>query len=446
MTPVNNVTAPGRVLVVDDDAFARTFLTDVLHPDFHQVLTASTGAEALERVVSFHPEVVLLDLVLPDMPGLAVLERMQGLDPGLAIVCVTGVRDADTVVGALRGRAFDYLAKPVVPAVLRRTVERALQTRRLLGENKELRRALELSTLGQRVLSAPDIIQVCQALLESLVSLVGATVGVMGADTVVTAQVGLTPQAAQDRLAALGHPLPMADVTALEGTGANLLRLQLGEARAHGAVWSSVPFGPTDVEAARFLLANATTALQHHVRFAEARDAARRDHLTGLLNATVLEEGLAQCLARAAPDHGVVGLVFMDLDQFKQVNDAYGHLAGSRTLVELAGLLTRSVRGEDLLCRFGGDEYVVVLPDTTPQHARAVAERLRSSIQRHRFLLREGRSVQVTASVGLALAPSDATTARALLLKADAAMYEAKRRGKNQVVCADGSGTQAPVT
>ncbi|HEX8089825.1 MAG TPA: GGDEF domain-containing protein, partial [Blastocatellia bacterium] len=124
---------------------------------------------------------------------------------------------------------------------------------------------------------------------------------------------------------------------------------------------------------------------------------------------------------------------FMDLDGFKLVNDAYGHRAGSVTLTEVAEAITMSVRESDFVARYGGDEFVLMLPETSARRAVQMAERVRSQIASHRFNGGVGADIYLTASFGVASFPEHATEAEKLIELADAAMYEAKQRNKNNV-------------
>ncbi|MFY9571489.1 MAG: GGDEF domain-containing protein, partial [Blastocatellia bacterium] len=128
-----------------------------------------------------------------------------------------------------------------------------------------------------------------------------------------------------------------------------------------------------------------------------------------------------------------VSVVFMDLDGFKLVNDAYGHRAGSATLTEVAQVITRSVRESDFVARYGGDEFVLMLPETTAKRALQMAERVRLRIVGHRFRGGVGAEIHLTASFGVASFPEHANHAEKLIELADAAMYEAKQRDKNNV-------------
>jgi len=160
----------------------------------------------------------------------------------------------------------------------------------------------------------------------------------------------------------------------------------------------------------------------------DLREQTIRDPLTSLHNRRFLEDYLPRELIRAARELAPLALIMIDLDRFKRINDSAGHQAGDRVLVEVAGLLQRHVRGSDIACRYGGEEFALVLPNTTLESAIRRSEEIRSAITGEPDRLRG-----VTASLGVALCPTHAMDAEGLLRAADRALYEAKRAGRNQV-------------
>ena len=190
-------------------------------------------------------------------------------------------------------------------------------------------------------------------------------------------------------------------------------------------------FSPTERDDARFLSRHFSTALQNANRFLSAEQEARRDPLTGLLNARTFRDALSEQLKNAdaaAP----IAVLFLDIDRFKTVNDEHGHLVGSRLLVELGSRLSACVREQDLVARYGGDEFVLLLPGLHEGEAILVAERIRSDVGERPFTL-QNVQVSVSVSVGLAIYPQDARQGDTLLECADRALYAAKAAGRNRV-------------
>jgi diguanylate cyclase (GGDEF)-like protein/PAS domain S-box-containing protein len=174
-----------------------------------------------------------------------------------------------------------------------------------------------------------------------------------------------------------------------------------------------------------------------NIRLREAlRTQSVRDALTGLYNRRYLEEALERELRRAGRCQQTLGIIMLDLDHFKRFNDTYGHDAGDTVLREAAAFLSRNVRAEDFVCRYGGEEFVVILPTADREGARTRAERFRMKM-RELAVMHQGKSLGlVTFSLGVAAFPENGTSPKELMAAADAALYEAKRGGRDQVVVA----------
>jgi diguanylate cyclase (GGDEF)-like protein/PAS domain S-box-containing protein len=165
---------------------------------------------------------------------------------------------------------------------------------------------------------------------------------------------------------------------------------------------------------------------------AELREQAIRDPLTGLYNRRYLDETLERELARAARENYPVSFMISDIDHFKKINDTYGHHAGDMVLKNLAAQLTSNARVGDIICRYGGEEFLVILPDVSMEIAYQIAERSRKAFQDSKIVL-EDIEVQATLSCGIATYPQSGIKSAELIASADKAMYQAKSQGRNRV-------------
>ena len=167
------------------------------------------------------------------------------------------------------------------------------------------------------------------------------------------------------------------------------------------------------------------------------REQSVRDHLTGLFNRRYLEETLARELLRASRKELSLGIIMLDVDGFKEFNDTFGHAAGDAILKELGILLLEHVRGEDMPSRYGGDEFVIVLPDASREVTHERAELIRENVH-HFHIQYEGQILEaVTLSLGIAVFPKDGSTPETVLKAADDALYRAKREGRDRVIVAN---------
>ena len=177
-------------------------------------------------------------------------------------------------------------------------------------------------------------------------------------------------------------------------------------------------------------------SIENAILFQKTEQLTITDDLTKLFNSRYLNLYIGREIKRCKRHEIPLSIIFLDLDGFKGVNDQYGHLAGSRTLTEVGSILVQAVRESDILARYGGDEFVVVLPETPPDGALVIAERIRKAIDGHRFLESQGLNAHISASFGIASYPDHALTPEGLIQKADQAMYRVKEQNKNGVALA----------
>jgi two-component system cell cycle response regulator len=185
-----------------------------------------------------------------------------------------------------------------------------------------------------------------------------------------------------------------------------------------------------------FLLEPAAAALDSALLLRKSEELSITDDLTKLYNSRYLNTTLRREVERGRRYRMPVSLIFLDLDGFKEVNDQHGHLSGSRTLVEVGAVIKSTVRGIDVVSRFGGDEFTVILPQTDSEGALIIAERIRQRIAETVFLESYGLKVRITASLGIACFPEHGIGKDDLIARADQAMYVVKGRGKNSVALA----------
>lgn len=245
---------------------------------------------------------------------------------------------------------------------------------------------------------------------------------------------------------------------ALESVGERALRPRPG-GRDAGAIWvddmicfpmiaGTRPAGvivvreptPSDLEDRQALEAAAAlsaVSIRNVQTLLETRDLSVRDGLTGCFNRAHALTTIDAELRRARRTGAALSLIMFDVDRFKHVNDSHGHLAGDRVLSEVGRRVNDALRATDIKCRYGGDEFVLILPDTTTEGAQQVAESLRLDISRI-VVSMDGADIAVTASLGVATTGDEKTDVLAFLARADRALYEAKHAGRNCVRCSEG--------
>jgi len=450
-----------RVLVVDDIPANVKLLEARLSAEYFDVVTAMSGAEALAICERAECDLVLLDVMMPDMDGFEVCRRLKTntATHHIPVVMVTALDQSSDRVRGLEAGADDFLTKPIPELVLIARVRsltrlkmvtdelrmRALTSRDIGIESPE-REAVADAGRGGRVLIVDDR----PASYERVASMLSKEQSV---------EIETDPNEALFRASDGNYELLIISL-GLEGFDAlrlcsqlrsldrtrNVPILAITEPNDSARMLRGMEIGVNDYLMRPIdkneLLARARSQVRKRRYTERLRDnvqtsieMAITDALTGLFNRRYLESHLGTLVEQASARGKPLAVLALDIDHFKSINDTHGHDAGDDVLRDFALRIKRSIRGIDLACRCGGEEFIIVMPETDMAVAASVAERLRRRIATEPFAISEGRrTIPVTLSIGIATLRERDDTPAGLLKRADQALYRAKRDGRNRVV------------
>jgi len=449
-----------RVLVVDDILSNVKLLEAKLTAEYFEVVSAFNGLDALARMDEHTPDIVLLDVMMPGMDGFEVCRRIKqnSKTAHVPVVMVTALDQPSDRVAGLDAGADDFLTKPVDDAALFARV-RSLVRLKMMTDELRLR-----ETTGQSMglLDPTEQLQdanpsgrilVIEDRPESVAWFAGAlqpTHEIASVDTFEEALVRVKGGDYDLIIVSLGmrgfdglrlcsqlRSIPEARNVPILVVVSDGDRRKLTQALEMGV--NDYLTRPVDRNE---LVARVRTQLRKK-RYADrlrrnvqlSLEMAITDQLTGLHNRRYMTSHLDNLLGQAARAGRPLAFVIMDIDYFKSVNDSHGHDIGDEVLREFAKRIGANVRGIDLACRYGGEEFVVVMPETDGSFAYAVAERLRKSIETTPFeISRAPGKLSLTISIGIASSEGASDNADGLLRRADQALYSAKRSGRNRVV------------
>ena len=448
-----------RILVVDDVPATMKLLEVRLISEYFEVFTAANGTDAIEACENGKIDVVLLDVMMPDMDGFEVCQRLKA-DPAtshIPVVMITALNQVADRIRGLEAGADDFLTKPVNDLQLMTRVRslvrlkmltdelrlRASTTRNIGLEELILRRQPEGEGMPKVLLidedphSSARVEQLLLGCADLTVSnnphegFLQAAEDNFECAIVSTGFSEFDPLRLCSQLRSLDRTrfLPII-LLADEGEDERIIRgLDLGI--------NDYLIRPIDQQelTARLRTQVRRKRYNDHLRASVTQtiEMAVTDGLTGLHNRRYLDSHLQTLFDRATARRRPLSLMITDLDRFKAVNDTYGHDTGDEVLREFARRLRKNVRGIDLACRFGGEEFVVVMPDTDAKVAENVAERVRAEIAKTPFII-GGKEIVVTVSVGISSLNRGHDQIVDLVKRADLALYEAKNGGRNRVV------------
>ena len=473
-----------RALVVDDDPGIGEIISVALKRVGYEVSSVESATEALLSFDQARPDVVITDWKMPGMDGIELVNTLKQQDPDLAAILMTGFGTKETIIDAFtRGKINYYLPKPFKLDELLELVSAAVKERKLALSEKNFRLRLEeeisratgeleakntlleakqreLEYLNHELRMRQEEIEGTKEYLENLLeSSVDAIVSVGRGRNINYFSRGAEAMFGYTSADVQGCPMSMlfpADQSRLE----DLLALLDSERRIKHFEAEMVRRSGekiiTDVSASRLRRRKTDEGLLFIIKdIAEQKRLEEElrssniileklsvtDGLTGLYNHRYFQKILQEEFQRSRRFQTYLALILLDLDDFKQVNDTYGHQAGDQVLIQLSEIMRESIREVDTPVRYGGEEFAIVLPQTEVDSAIYVAERLKEAIERSPRFQEIEPGLTITASLGLCGYPDPGChSAEDLIRYADKAMYRAKQIGKNRVVVGSSRG------
>jgi len=451
-----------KVLIADDSQVSIASLEKMLSAGLFHTIRASNGKEAFDKAVCELPDLILLDVMMPEMNGFEVARVLKedARTRGIPIIMVTALDDPEHEQAGREAGAEEYLAKPVRRQELIARANSLIALRQyrdqltirnhsqwsfivdrhsddaapglqkqlplvLLVEDNEsdaelVRHLLkDLPIRLERLSNGADAVELCQTGRVDLMLLDILLPGLNGFEV-----------CRQVKGSEKGKDLPIVVITCLEDMDTRLkcVELQTDD-------FLVKPIVGRELQArVKILLEKKNQLDKLRSHYEEALNSAVVDWLTGLYNHGYFKKFLDLEIKKSLRQRYPVTLIMIDIDNFKAVNDAYGHPTGDVILQELAQVVRKAVREVDLVARYGGDEFAVVLPYSDGHGALRVAHRIDRAIKTHGFSsMTSAQKTRLTVSMGVAGYPQDAVHVDELIHSADQKLYEAKVRGKNQI-------------
>jgi two-component system cell cycle response regulator len=444
-----------RVLVVDDIEQNRKLLQDKLKNEYFHVITAVDGLDAIDKALAEEPDVILMDVMMPRLNGVDACRqlKMDSRTEHIPIVLVTALNEREDRLRGLGAGADDFLTKPVNDLHLLSRV-RALTKYKMVADELRKREAsgkrigvIDAVVSGKANEPARILVvdenerqarRICRYLegLHRPISHSEATQLGLSGSMVDLMIVSLSNEkldglrlCAYFRSLESTRDLPILVVAEPDDEKKAVRALDLGA--------SDIVIKPIDPEE---LSARVKTQVRKkryldalRARLDQSMELAVTDQLTGLHNRRYMRAQIESFVKRSNMGGMPVSVLLCDIDHFKKVNDIHGHGAGDDVLREFGRRLSENIRPMDLACRYGGEEFVVIMPETTQGLAHAAAERLRVIMEESPFTIGRGDQLRVTMSGGVATIIPPEDTVDALMKRADEALYRAKGNGRNMV-------------
>lgn len=450
-----------QILVVDDVPANIKLLEAKLNSEYYDVITAKDGFEAIEKTKEHKPDLILLDVMMPGMDGFEACAKIKqdAEISHIPVVMVTALSEKSDRLKGLEAGADDFLTKPINDIALFARVKSLIRIKQLLDELRlRNKTTLEMGiepdddtnafisdVSGSRIMLVDDdhvqgkqivaklnelyTVEWADDPAEATNKAVEGNYDVILISTQLSDADGLR-LATQMRTQEAVRQVPMLVFIDEDDSHMMIKALELGIND-----YMTIPVDKNE------MIARVRTQIRRK-RFQEALKSnyqrsismAITDALTGLYNRHYLNTHLGNMVKQALKNGKHLALMIMDMDHFKSVNDTYGHDVGDMVLKQLAAIIMNASRSSELAARFGGEEFIILMPETDPQSAYGAGNRIREIVEKTPFKINEmGDTIQRTISIGVASLYPDGDSAESLLKRADEALYEAKHGGRNLV-------------
>jgi two-component system, cell cycle response regulator len=393
-------------------------------------------------LAAFNYDIVVLDFTAFPTAPLEALRQVRRVSPDSEILVLSNNEDATLAIGAFRIGIADYFLKPVEPETLAWAIEKALRQRAFRSSNATLDADFKIFRTAHHMGVSESDAKTRELGMKCLVEMTHAS----GAfwiwpesqeSEAYPKKLAENPGLFERMTAELGINLKSSFETHLTSHPEQWFRgrflwAPLKNSWMGGIFLFDVQATPDMQARVEFLIRNLEISLENSRRYAEAKQLTYTDDFTGLYNARYLDVALNASIEEATATSQSFAVLFIDVDKFKSVNDSHGHMVGSGLLIALAKALKRNLRKPDQLFRYGGDEFILLLPSIELKDAMMIGERIRSNIERSLFKI-HNVDIKITVSIGVSAFPHHSRNKRTILELADKAMYSGKRQGRNAV-------------
>ncbi|MFN4024923.1 MAG: PleD family two-component system response regulator [Hyphomonas sp.] len=447
-----------RILVVDDIEANRRLLQAKLEAQYHTVLLAENGMQALEIARRELPEIILLDVMMPGMDGFEVCRRLKAdaETSFIPVVMVTALSEMEDRVKGLDAGAEDFLTKPIddflltsrISALMRyNTVASELRQREASGvrsgameelNREEIDRPSRVFIVDDDARSSARIANMLRAQGHKATTLLEAgEMGDLAAERVDVVILSLFCRSFD--------PLKLCAHFKVNPVTRSISVILVCDAHEQAKALKGLEIGASDMITVPVDKQELAARIRTQTRRTRYIDILRQrvdrglelsviDQLTGLHNRRYMITQLQQLMHRAVHGERPLSVMMADIDHFKIVNDTHGHQAGDDVLREIGKRFLANVRPTDIVCRTGGEEFIVIMPDTPGERARAAAERIRHAVAAEVFPVLGGNlDLSITVSAGIATLQGQVDSIDDLIHRADSALYQAKSGGRNRV-------------